>query len=57
MADRGSRRRIMGVGLIVWSVMTALSGGVWSFASLLLVRLGVGIGEASYAPLSFRSNA
>jgi MFS family permease len=50
MADRGSRRRIMGVGLIVWSVMTALSGGVWSFASLLLVRLGVGIGEASYAP-------
>jgi MFS family permease len=50
MADRGSRRRIMGIGLIVWSVMTALSGGVWSFASLLLVRLGVGIGEASYAP-------
>ena len=50
LADRGSRRRIMGWGLVVWSVMTALSGGVWSFASLLIVRLGVGIGEASYAP-------
>ena len=50
MADRGSRRKIMAIGLIVWSVFTALSGGAWSFASLLLFRLGVGVGEASYAP-------
>lgn len=50
MADRGSRRKIMGWGLVVWSVMTALSGGIWSFMSLLIVRAGVGIGEASYAP-------
>jgi MFS family permease len=50
MADRGSRRVIMAVGLVVWSLFTALSGGAWSFASLLLFRLGVGIGEASYAP-------
>ncbi len=50
MADRRSRRLIMAVGLIVWSLLTAASGGAWSFASLLIVRLGVGIGEASYAP-------
>jgi MFS family permease len=50
MADRGSRRRVMAGGLVVWSLFTALSGGAWSFASLLLFRLGVGIGEASYAP-------
>lgn len=50
MADRRSRRRIMGWGLIAWSVMTALSGGAWSFVALVAVRLGVGIGEASYAP-------
>ncbi len=50
MADRRSRGRIMGIGLIVWSIFTAAGGGAWSFASLLIARLGVGIGEASYGP-------
>lgn len=50
MADRGRRRVVMAVGLVVWSVFTALSGGAWSFLSLLVFRMGVGIGEASYAP-------
>ncbi|MEV8373628.1 MFS transporter [Kribbella sp. NPDC056861] len=50
MADRRSRRLIMAVGLVVWSLLTAASGGAWSFASLLVFRLGVGVGEASYAP-------
>jgi MFS family permease len=50
MADRGSRRKIMACGLIAWSMFTAASGGAWSLASLLIFRLGVGIGEASYAP-------
>jgi MFS family permease len=50
LADLRSRRAIMGWGLVVWSVFTALSAGAWSFTSILLVRLGVGVGEASYAP-------
>ena len=50
MADHRSRTRIMGIGLLVWSVLTAASGGAWSFVALVIVRLGVGIGEASYAP-------
>jgi MFS family permease len=50
MADRRSRRAIMGWGLLVWSLLTAASAGAWSFASLVLVRLGVGIGESAYAP-------
>jgi MFS family permease len=50
MADRGSRRKIMAWGLVAWSVFTAASGGAWSFASILIFRLAVGIGEASYAP-------
>lgn len=50
MADRRSRRMIMGWGLLGWSLLTAASGGAWSFAVLLLVRLGVGVGEAAYAP-------
>lgn len=50
MADTGARRRIMGWGLAVWSGLTAVNGLAWNFWSFLLIRMGVGIGEASYAP-------
>lgn len=50
MADTGSRRKIMGWGLTVWSGLTALNGLAWSYWSFLLMRMGIGIGEASYAP-------
>jgi MFS family permease len=50
MADTGSRSKIMGWGLIVWSLFTAAAAGSWNFVTFLLTRVGVGIGEASYAP-------
>ena len=50
MADNGSRKKIMGWGLAVWSGLTAINGLAGSFWTFLLVRMGVGIGEASYAP-------
>lgn len=50
MADNGSRKKIMGWGLAVWSGLTAVNGLAGSFWTFLLVRMGVGIGEASYAP-------
>ena len=50
MADTGARRKIMGWGLAAWSGLTALNGLAWNFWSFLLIRMGVGIGEASYAP-------
>lgn len=50
MADTGARRKIMGWGLAVWSGLTAVNGLAWNFWSFLLIRMGVGIGEASYAP-------
>lgn len=50
LADTGARRKIMGWGLVVWSGLTAVNGMAWNFWSFLLVRMGVGIGEASYAP-------
>jgi MFS family permease len=50
MADIGSRRKIMGWGLAVWSGFTALTGAAGSFMSFLIIRMGVGVGEASYAP-------
>ena len=50
MADTGARRKIIGWGLAVWSGLTALNGLAWNFWSFLLIRMGIGIGEASYAP-------
>ncbi len=50
LADSWSRRKILGIGVAVWSVLTAASGLAWNFASLFVGRLGVGVGEASCAP-------
>lgn len=50
MADTGSRAKIMGWGLMVWSGLTAVNGMVNNFWTFLLVRMGIGVGEASYAP-------
>lgn len=50
LADTGARRKIMGWGLMAWSSLTAVNGLAWNFWSFLLVRMGIGIGEASYAP-------
>jgi predicted MFS family arabinose efflux permease len=49
-ADRGSRRNVVIVGVVVWSAMTALSGLARSFVQLALARIGVGIGEATLSP-------
>lgn len=50
LADRISRKKIIGWGLGVWSLFTAINGIAWNYISFLLIRAGVGIGEASYAP-------
>ena len=49
-ADLGRRKLILAAGVLVWSVMTALSGLATSFEMLFVCRLGVGVGEASCAP-------
>ena len=50
LADIGNRKRVLAVGVTVWSLFTALSGIAGSFRALIVYRLGVGIGEASAAP-------
>jgi MFS family permease len=50
LADTGSRRRVLAWGLATWSAFTGLAGMAWSYASLLVIRMGVGVGEACYAP-------
>ncbi len=49
-ADTGSRRTIIALGVLVWSVMTAFTGAARSFAMLLVTRIGVGVGEAACSP-------
>lgn len=50
LADTKSRRAVIGAGLATWSVFTAITGWTSSMISFVLARMGVGIGEASYAP-------
>jgi predicted MFS family arabinose efflux permease len=50
LADRGSRRTVIAIGLTIWSAMTAASGLARSFAQLAAARIGVGIGEAACTP-------
>ena len=50
LADRATRRYILAGGVFVWSLLTAGSGLARNFWQLFVVRLGVGVGEASCAP-------
>jgi MFS family permease len=50
LADRKSRRTIVGVGVLFWSVMTCACGLVRSFGGLFVARMGVGVGEAALSP-------
>ena len=52
LADRSNRSRILAAGVFFWSLMTAASGLTRNFWQLFLVRLGVGVGEATCAPAS-----
>lgn len=53
LADRVSRKKLIVMGLMSWSVMTALCGLTKSYASLFVARAGVGAGEASLTPAAF----
>ena len=46
VADVWSRRKLLGWGVAIWSAMTAASGLAVNFTSLLVPRMGVGVGEA-----------
>jgi MFS family permease len=50
LADRKSRRAIIGWGIALWSLMTALSAFAKNFTQLFLYRIGLGVGEAALTP-------
>jgi MFS family permease len=51
-ADRGNRRTIITLALVVWSVMTLFCGFAQTFWQLALARVGVGVGESGGIPAS-----
>lgn len=53
LADTGNRRRIIAVGIAVWTCAAAACGMVRSFLQLFLARTLVGVGEATLTPSGF----
>jgi MFS family permease len=53
LADRYSRRLIIGIGVAFWSLMTVLSGVAQSYQQLFWARVAVGAGESSFAPATY----
>jgi len=52
LGDRMSRKGLIVGGIVVWSLGTVLSGWAPNILSLLLFRILVGLGEASYGSIS-----
>ena len=50
LADRISRRWMIAGGLLIWSLMTVLSGFATSFAFLIFARLMVGVSQSMLSP-------
>jgi MFS family permease len=53
LADRYPRRRIIALGLLIWSLATLACGFATGFVVLFLFRALVGVGEASITPVSY----
>ena len=51
-ADRFDRRKVMAVGIILWSAATLGSAYALGFVSMFFLRGLVGVGEAAYGPAS-----
>ncbi len=52
IADNGSRVNLLSICIGVWSLCTALCAAAVGFWTLMLARVGVGVGEAGCSPAS-----
>jgi MFS transporter, Spinster family, sphingosine-1-phosphate transporter len=52
LAETRSRKVLIGLGVAAWSLATAAAAFAQGFASLLIARALVGVGEAAYASLA-----
>jgi MFS family permease len=55
MIDSLGAHRVAAMCATIWSVAQILTGVAAGFASMLLTRLGLGVGEAPVSPISYRS--
>jgi ACS family glucarate transporter-like MFS transporter len=55
LIDRWGPHVVASVATAVWSTAQMATGVVGSFAAMLMVRLGLGVGEAPFAPISYSS--
>lgn len=53
VADTKSRRGLIAAGLFVWSLLTAGCGLARKYWQFLLLRMGVGVGEAALSPAAY----
>lgn len=50
LADKGSRTRLIAIGLLIWSLFSGLTGFATGFWSIFACRVMVGVGEATLGP-------
>jgi MFS family permease len=50
LVDTWSRKKTIGLMAFVWSIFTLLTGFSGGLLALVIARLGVGVGEAGFAP-------
>jgi predicted MFS family arabinose efflux permease len=52
ISDRGGAKKVLVCCIVIWTLMTALAGLANSFLILVLLRIGVALGEAGSTPAS-----
>ena len=55
LIDRWGAHVIAGVSTVVWSIAQMATGAAVGVTSMLLARLGLGVGEAPFSPVVYRS--
>ncbi len=53
LADTRNRKKIIMIGISIWSVMTALCAGIGNYIQFFFARMGVGIGESTLSPSAY----
>lgn len=53
LADRGDRRKLIVAGVFLWGLATVASGFAGSFWVLVILRVGLAVGEAALTPSAY----